>query len=441
MVFVVDRGKKALMPCSEKRARLLLARGRAVVHRREPFTIRLKARRLEDSTLQPVVFKLDPGSKTTGIALAREEQTQDGVTHHALFLAHLSHRGQRVHQAMLRRAGYRRRRRTHLRYRAPRFLNRRRPAGTLSPSIESRLATTLSWAHRLARWCPITRIAVERVRFDTQRMENPEISGIEYQHGSLFGMELREYLLAKWNHRCAYCDATGIPLELDHIRPKARGGSDRASNLAVACQKCNQEKADQSVEQFLDNQPERLASLLAQAKRPLKDAATMNTTRYALVDRLRSLNLPIETSSGGRTKWNRRRFGIAKTHALDALCVGEIAGVAIGRRRTLHIQATGRGQYCRTNVDASGFPRGYLPRQKQVHGIQTGDWVQAKVPAPLKTAGTHVGRVAVRTKGSFRVGAIDGIGWRYCWVLQRADGYGYILLEQEAHEAALPPQG
>ena len=43
-VFVVDKHKKPLMPCSEKRARLLLERGKAVVHRRYPFSIRLKER-------------------------------------------------------------------------------------------------------------------------------------------------------------------------------------------------------------------------------------------------------------------------------------------------------------------------------------------------------------------------------------------------------------
>ena len=116
--------------------------------------------------------------------------------------------------------------------------------------------------------------------------------------------------------------------------------------------------------------------------------------------------------------------------------MGQIVGVHRGRGRTLLIAATGRGTYCRTNVDASGFPRGYLPRQKRVHGIQTGDLVEAHVPPPRKTAGRHRGRVAVRTSGSFRVGRVDGIGWKYCRMVQKADGYDYQLQEQ----AALPPR-
>src|SRR5215470_10388090 len=86
-VFVLDQHKQPLMPCSEKRARLLLSRHRAVVHRVIPFTIRLKDRRVEESHLQPMAIKLDPGSKTTGMALARVEQTEQGEIHHAVHLA------------------------------------------------------------------------------------------------------------------------------------------------------------------------------------------------------------------------------------------------------------------------------------------------------------------------------------------------------------------
>jgi RRXRR protein len=65
-VFVLDERNKPLLPCSEKRARRLLRRGRAVTHRRHPSTIRLKDRVGGD--VGPVRLKIDPGSKTTGIA-------------------------------------------------------------------------------------------------------------------------------------------------------------------------------------------------------------------------------------------------------------------------------------------------------------------------------------------------------------------------------------
>lgn len=129
-VFVLDCQHRPLDPCSEKRARLLRERGRAVVHRRQPYTIRLKDRRVQESMVHPYVLKFDPGSQVTGVALAREEQTPTGRVHHAVFLAEIAHRGRQIHERLLKRAGYRRRRRgANLRYRSPRFLNRGRPKG------------------------------------------------------------------------------------------------------------------------------------------------------------------------------------------------------------------------------------------------------------------------------------------------------------------------
>jgi hypothetical protein len=56
------------------------------------------------------------------------------------------------------------------------------------------------------------------------------------------GCEVREYLLEKWGRTCAYCGAQNVPLNLDHLHPRSRGGSDRISNLALACVACNQAK-------------------------------------------------------------------------------------------------------------------------------------------------------------------------------------------------------
>jgi 5-methylcytosine-specific restriction endonuclease McrA len=84
-----------------------------------------------------------------------------------------------------------------------------------------------------------------------QQTENPEISGAEYQQGQLQGYEVREYLLEKWGRKCAYCGAEYTPLQVEHIQPKARGGSNRISNLTLACQPCNQRKGAMPVEQFL----------------------------------------------------------------------------------------------------------------------------------------------------------------------------------------------
>lgn len=205
-VLVLDRSGKPLMPCSEKRARLLLARDRARVHRVLPFVIRLVDRTQSDCALQPLRIKLDPGSKTTGLALVRENETINPATGEiqreaaVLNLFELVHRGRQISEALTARRQMRRRRRTaNLRYRAPRFLNRgNKQRGWLAPSLQHRVDTTLAWVTRLQRWAPVTGIAQELVRFDLQQLQNPEISGVEYQQGTLAGYEAREYLLEKW---------------------------------------------------------------------------------------------------------------------------------------------------------------------------------------------------------------------------------------------------
>ena len=440
-VFVLDNHGKALMPCTEKRARLLLDRGRARVHRLVPMVIRLIDRQADDCDFQPLRLKIDPGSKTTGLALVREVKVvdvstgeiQSGVA--VLNLMELVHRGRQISEALTARRQMRRRRRSCLRYRAPRFLNRgNKQSGWLASSLQHRVDTAMAWVRRIQRWAPVRAISSELVRFDMQALQNPEIDGVEYQQGTLFGYELREYLLEKWGRQCAYCDAKDLPLQIEHIRPKALGGSNRASNLALACACCNQKKAARSIEDFLSKDKKRLLAILAQAPKPLRDAAAVNATRWALANALKATGLPVELASGGRTKFNRSALGVPKTHALDAACVGQVDAIEGWARPALTLKAMGRGSYQRTRLDKFGFPRGYLMRSKRVHGFGTGDMVRAEVPKGVKT-GIHTGRVAVRASGNFNIQSqkegvstvVQGISHRHCRVVQRNDGYGYFL--------------
>ena len=424
-VYVLDKQGHPLMPCSEKRARLLLERGRARVHRQMPFVIRLTDRLQSESQCQPLSIKIDPGSKFTGIAVVRQQNKQVYV----LSLIELVHRGAMIQKALLQRADYRRRRRSqNLRYRAPRFDNRTRKDGWLPPSLQHRVDTTMSWVQRLRRWAPVTDLAVERVKFDMHLMQNPEISGVEYQQGALQGYEVREYLLEKWGRKCMYCQAENTPLQIEHIVARANGGSDRASNLGLACDPCNKRKGKLLIEVFLKKKPELLKQILAKAKTTLRDAAAVNATRNALFNELLKTGLPVETGTGGQTKFNRRTHGLPKTHALDAACVGEISGVHGWKKPTLTIKAMGRGDYQRTRICSSGFPRGYLTRQKRHFGFQTGDMVKATVTKGKKV-GIYQGRVAVRSSGYFNIqrsaDVVQGIGHTCCQLIQRADGYGY----------------
>lgn len=237
-VFVVDQQRKPLDPVNPGRARYLLTAGHAAVLRRYPFTIILKDPKPETQP-QPLRVKLDPGSKTTGIAVVND------VTSQVVWAAEVAHRGQQVKKRMDQRRVCRRSRRSrHTRYRPRQFANRRRVDGWLPPSLESRITNVLTWVARIRRWCPIGAISLEMVKFDMQFMQNPEISGVEYQQGELAGYELREYLLEKFHRQCAYCGKTDTPMEVEHIIPKSRGGSDRLSNLTLACHDCNRTKRE-----------------------------------------------------------------------------------------------------------------------------------------------------------------------------------------------------
>jgi 5-methylcytosine-specific restriction endonuclease McrA len=442
-VFVLDQNGKPLDPCSEKRARKLLARGRARVCRLYPFAIRVVDRKLADSGTQPLRLAIDPGSKATGLAIERVgAPTPEGPVMHVVFLMELVHRGAQIRDLLARRAMLRRGRRSrNLRHRAPRFDNRKREEGWLAPSLAHRVETTAAWVERLRRLAPISELAQELVRFDTQKLQNPEIEGVEHQRGTLFGFEAGEYLLAKWGRHCAYCDRGGAPLEKDHIVARSKGGSDRISNLALACRPCNQRKGARDIREFLKDDPARLKRILAQAKAPLRDAAAVNSTRQALLKSLKQTALPVEAGSGGRTKHNRVRLGVPKTHALDAACVGRVGGVENIGIPTFRAKCQGRGSRSRTRLDAFGFPRGYLTREKAVHGFRTGDMVKAVVPTGKK-AGAHVGRVAIRARGSFNVqtsaGVVQGVSWRHCVVLARGDGYAYSWAEQDKGGAKSP---
>ncbi len=429
-VFVVDTNRKPLNPVHPGEARYLLNAGKAAVLKRFPFTIILK-HAVDQPKISPLRVKIDPGSRTTGIAVCND------TTGKVVFAAELSHRGQAIRDALLSRRGVRRGRRArHTRYRKPRFQNRTRPQGWLAPSLASRVSNVLTWVKRLQRVCPIAAISQELVRFDLQQMENPEIAGVAYQQGTLAGYEVREYLLEKWERKCAYCAKENVPLQIEHIVARAKGGSDRLSNLTLACEKCNLAKGTQGIAVFLGKKPEVLKRILAQAKAPFKDAAAVNATRWKLFECLQTVGLPVEGGSGGLTKFNRVTRDLEKAHWLDAACVGKSTPPVLDTRGVvpLLIKATGHPNRQMCSMDRYGFPRTGPKQARSIKGFQTGDIVRAVVTSGVKI-GTYEGKVAVRATGSFNVTTqqrtVQGINHRFCTVLHHCDGYSYQVFQAE----------
>jgi 5-methylcytosine-specific restriction endonuclease McrA len=460
------------MPAKPQKARKLLRSGEAVVVKRMPFTIRLK--KLTSEHTQPLDLKLDPGSKYTGVAVVANDRP--------VYLAEIEHKGSRVRDNLKSRSACRRRRRSaNLRYRCGglrrktplnlssnqkqrekcpggRFKHRAKPEGWLAPSIRNRLENVVTWVRRLSKLVPVTRIVQELVRFDLQKLENAEIQGVEYQQGTLFGYEVREYVLLKWGHKCAYCEAKDVPLELDHIEARSRGGSDRVSNLCTACRPCNLRKSNRPLEEFLKGKPKVLARIKAQMKAPLKDAAAVNSTRWALRDLLKTFGVEVAVGTGGRTKWNRTRLGVPKGHAYDALCVGEVDRIRYWNIPILFIKSIGRGSHKLVKTDAYGFPKAKLgpghPRKrhmfyrdpgrlgqrkpeivypkgeleksrgelgKRPHGFSTGDIVRLPDGVLARVVGARAsGSMQVRVFGSDKD---RNITFRKLTLVERTSGY------------------
>ena len=427
-VFVLDTNKTPLNPCTPGMARSLLKAGKAAVFRQYPFTIILK-KAVETKQVKQCQLKLDPGSQTTGIAILQDKKLIWG--------AELTHRGQQIKDSLESRRSLRRGRRARkTRYRQPRFLNRSREKGWLAPSLEHRVLTTMTWVKRLIKLCLIGSIAMELVKFDCQKMQNPEISGKEYQQGTLYQYEVREYLLEKWNRTCAYCGAKDVPLEVEHIVPKSRGGSSRVSNLALACVPCNRAKSNLDIREFLADKPSVLKRILAHALAPLKDAAAVNSTRWKLFNSLKETGLPVTTGTGAQTKFNRTQQGLPKRHYLDAAMVSDTPKLEILTNQPLLIKCAGHGNRQVIHVNKFGFSRknksGELVRKsalvKQVKGFQTGDIVKAIVTKGKKI-GSYLGKVAIRSTGSFNIKTVtetvQGINYKYCSIVHRKDGYLY----------------
>ncbi|MDH3599479.1 MAG: RNA-guided endonuclease IscB [Candidatus Tectomicrobia bacterium] len=421
-VLVISSAYKPLKPIHPAVARRMLQSRQAAVFRRYPFTLICKSG-VTTGQAENVRLKIDPGSKTTGLALLVDDALVWG--------AELKHRGQQIQDALEKRRSFRRGRRSRkTRYRKPRFDNRRRCAGWLPPSLLHRVETTMTWVQRLCRYAPVCEISVECVRFDMQLIRNPDIEGVDYQQGELWQQEVRQYVFTRAGYACAYCGAKHVPLELEHIIPRSKGGSNAPNNLTASCVSCNQAKGNESIETFLKTKPSVLARIRAQLKAPLKDAAAVNATRWRLGEELCRTGHPVEAGTGGQTAWNRKRQGLPKTHWVDAACVGQSTPDALHMWVTHPLQIVCAGHSSRRMClsDKYGFPRTSPKGSSQVQGFKTGDIVRAVVPSGKK-AGIYVGRVAVRSSGSFNIQTpkrtVQGIGWKCCMLVHRADGYLY----------------
>lgn len=432
-VFIIDINKQSLKPTTPKRARELLNREKAAIFRRYPFTLILK------KECQPVKanleLRIDPGSKVTGFALVN-------LKNECIWGMELEHRGQQISESLTKRAGFRRSRRNRkTRYRKKRF-NRSKPEGWLAPSLMHRVQTTKTWIKRICRYAPVTSITVEKAKFDTQKLENPDIQGVEYQQGTLAGYTIREALLEHWRRKCAYCEAENVPLQVEHIKPKSKSGSNRFNNLTLACQCCNQAKGNKPIEKFLADKPEILKKIKTHTKKSLADAAAVNSTRNRIFKVARRTGLTVNAGNGALAKLVRAKSSLPKTHWIDAACNSiDERPVKLLTRQPLLVSCKGHGNRQAVRCNASGFPaitvtrnldgtktvKTVKPKQKYTHS-QAGNIVSVTLTKDRKHVlkGVYTARVKTPTKTGVEV-KINGhrISSKLFKFLHRSDGYDY----------------
>ena len=304
MIYVINIKGKPLMPCSEKKARVLLKSNKAKIYQREPFTIQLLFE-CENKT-QEINLGIDCGSVTIGISATTKEKE--------LYSAEYELRKD-ISDLLSDRRMYRRMRRNRLRYRKPRFLNRvkSKHKGWLAPSVENKIDNHIKIIQKIHKILPISKIILEIANFDIQKLNNPDINKWDYQKGDRFGFEnIKSYVLHHDNYTCQHCKGKSKDnrLEVHHIIYRSNGGSDNQENLTTLCKSCHDKVHNNEIELNLKG-----------IKKKYKDATFMNIMKNSLYQRLSQIYSNVNVTYGYITKQLRYEHNLPKEHRVDARCI------------------------------------------------------------------------------------------------------------------------
>lgn len=417
-VYVLNKDGRALMPCSPRKARLLLQNRKAKVTKRTPFTIQL----LYGSSgyTQEVTLGVDAGSKYVGLAAV----TADGKE---LFEAEMQPRNDVVEKLSTRREFRRARRNRKTRYRKPRFDNRvhSKSKGWLAPSVEVKIQEHITTIKRICQIIPVTKVIVETAEFDLQLLKaieegKPVPQGEDYQKGEMLGFyNVRQYVLHRDGYICQCCGAhgEGVRLHIHHKESRKTGGN-APDNLTTLCDGCH-EKFHKGLLS--------MDSLKKRKRRSTRDAAFMGIMRKTLISRLRAeLPIPVLETHGYITKYTRKELlKLPKGHTTDALAIavgpkweGPIDRVdriylirpVRHHNRQLH-KATMLKGGVKKNNQAARYVKGYGLFDKVLYqGKECFIWGR-------RTSGSFLLRLLDGTKIK------DGVGYKTLTLLERSSNY------------------
>ncbi len=394
MVYVVSKTGKNLMPTNRHgRVRKLIRDGKAKVICLNPFTIQL----LFDTTefTQLVKVGIDVGD-TVGYAVTVDNNT-------VIDKGEISLRTDVSGLLQIRKTLRRGRRNRKTRYRKARFLNRGIPDGWLAPSIESKFGRIIDKINEITKYLPDYKLTVETMKFDTQKMENPDISGKEYQQGSLYGYEnVKQYLLFREKGKCQICHKgydKADKWHVHHIKHRSQGGTNRPSNLALTHESCHKELHRKNLK------------IKKTSIKRLTECAHFNSLRLRLKDMLKeTYGDKVSFTYGYITKINRERLNLPKTHYNDAIAITGITDIKKDineitvikqvrkKKRSMH-EATARKGRNKPNTDSIRNKKN--TKEITVHGRKYALWDKVKV-------GNKKGYITGFTGNACYVQDIDG---------------------------------
>lgn len=289
------------MPCSQRKARLLLKEGKAKIIGYKPFTIQLTVATGE--TVQEVHLGVDTGAKHIGIAATSGNKV--------LAKGEIELRDD-IHKNMESRSELRRNRRTrNLRYRQARFLNRSRKEGWLPPTVQSKLDATFMWIDRFCNLVPNPILHIEVGKFDIKKIATEELSDIHGYYNK------RYYVFNRDGFTCQCCKKRSDRLKLHHIVYKSHGGTDSANNLITVCETCHSSENHQEGGILYD------WMMKHKKVKQYKDATFMNIVRCRTIRKYSNAII----TYGYETEPYRRELGIDNTHYNDAISIARIENI------------------------------------------------------------------------------------------------------------------